>query len=45
MIPTLLIDLDNTLLGNDMETFIPPYIQKLSAHLANLIPPDQMIPE
>ena len=45
MIPTLLIDLDNTLLGNDMETFLPPYIQKLSAHLANLIPPDQMIPE
>jgi FMN phosphatase YigB (HAD superfamily) len=45
VIPTLLIDLDNTLLGNDMENFIPPYLQKLSAHLANLIPPDQMIPE
>ena len=45
MIPTLLIDLDNTLLGNDMETFLPLYLQKLGAHLADLIPPDQMIPE
>ncbi len=45
MLPTVLIDLDNTLLGNDMETFLPLYLQKLGAHLANLIPPDQMIPE
>jgi len=45
VIPTLLIDLDNTLLGNDMETFLPFYLQKLGAHLADLIPPDQMIPE
>lgn len=45
MISTLLFDLDNTLLGNDMETFLPPYLQKLGAHLADKIPPDQMIPE
>ncbi|HEY42885.1 MAG TPA: HAD family hydrolase [Anaerolineae bacterium] len=45
MISTLLIDLDNTLLGNDMETFLPTYLQKLGAHLADRIPPDQMIPE
>ncbi len=45
VIPTLLIDLDNTLLGNDMETFLPPYLQKLGAHVAGIIPPDQMIPE
>jgi FMN phosphatase YigB (HAD superfamily) len=45
VIPTLLIDLDNTLLGNDMETFLPLYLQKLGAHLADLIPPDQMIPQ
>jgi FMN phosphatase YigB (HAD superfamily) len=45
VIPTVLIDLDNTLLGNDMETFLPTYLQKLGAHLADLISPDQMIPE
>ncbi|UCF62547.1 MAG: DinB family protein [Anaerolineaceae bacterium] len=45
MITAILIDLDNTLLGNDMETFLPLYLQKLGAHLADLIPPNQMIPE
>jgi FMN phosphatase YigB (HAD superfamily) len=45
VIATLLVDLDNTLLGNDMETFLPPYLQKLGAHLADKISPDQMVPE
>jgi FMN phosphatase YigB (HAD superfamily) len=45
VISTLLIDLDNTLLGNDMETFLPPYLQKLGAHLADKISPDLMVPE
>ncbi|MCJ7700046.1 MAG: DinB family protein [Anaerolineales bacterium] len=40
---TLLVDLDNTLLGNDMETFIPAYLGALGAHLADLIPPEKMV--
>lgn len=32
--PTFLLDLDNTLLTNDMRRFLPPYIEMLSARLA-----------
>lgn len=45
MITTLLIDLDNTLLGNDMEDFLPPYLQRLSAYMADVLPPDRFVPE
>lgn len=40
----LLIDLDNTLLENDMEVFIPAYLKLLGECLANHVPPHQLIP-
>jgi FMN phosphatase YigB (HAD superfamily) len=40
---TLLIDLDNTLLFNDMETFLPAYLQALSTHLAPYAEPGVMV--
>ncbi len=39
---TLLIDLDDTLLDNSMETFLPAYTQALGKHLADLLPPTKM---
>ncbi|MGD2156327.1 MAG: DinB family protein [Anaerolineales bacterium] len=41
---TLLIDLDDTLLGNDMGTFIPAYLNLLSQHLSSYVDPKQMVP-
>lgn len=43
MITTLLIDLDDTLLANDMETFIPAYLKLLSQHLDPIVPTEKMI--
>lgn len=40
---TLLLDLDDTLLQNDMETFIPAYLQALSSHLAEKVSPDHLV--
>lgn len=40
---TLLLDLDDTLLGNHMDTFLPAYLQALSGHLSEVIVPGQMI--
>jgi len=40
---TLLIDLDNTLLDNGMEVFLPAYFQALSKHIEPLINPSQFI--
>ncbi len=40
----LLIDLDNTLLDNDMEVFIPTYLKSLGEYLANHISPERLIP-
>jgi FMN phosphatase YigB (HAD superfamily) len=40
---TLLLDLDDTLLGNSMDTFIPAYIQALCEHLAPSIPPENLV--
>ena len=40
---TLLIDLDDTLLDNAMETFLPAYTQALGKHLADFLPPATMI--
>jgi len=37
---TLLIDLDDTLLGNSMDTFIPAYLSALGETLADHIPPE-----
>jgi FMN phosphatase YigB (HAD superfamily) len=41
---TLLLDLDDTCLGNSMDTFIPAYLQALGDHLDALIPQDKLIP-
>lgn len=41
---TLLIDLDDTLLSNEMDTFIPAYLQALSRHLAPHIDANQLAP-
>ncbi len=38
---TLLIDLDNTLLTNSVETFVPAYMKALSEFMAPFINPDQ----
>lgn len=40
---TLLLDLDDTLLGNSMDTFIPAYLQSLCEQLANYIPADKLV--
>jgi len=41
---TLLLDLDDTLLGNDMGTFIPAYLDALGKHLSRQVPPEKMVP-
>jgi HAD superfamily hydrolase (TIGR01549 family) len=41
---TLLIDLDNTLLGNGMDTFIPAYLKSLGDYISKLVPSEEMIP-
>jgi FMN phosphatase YigB (HAD superfamily) len=41
---TLLVDLDDTLLGNDIATFLPAYLQALSKHLAPYAAPEKMVP-
>ncbi|GAB4581874.1 MAG: hypothetical protein Fur0022_46260 [Anaerolineales bacterium] len=40
---TLLIDLDNTLLGNDMETFLPAYLQNLGRCFIQYAEPEKML--
>ena len=42
---TLLFDLDDTLLSNDIDRFLPVYLKMLSKHLAEHIAPDKMIQE
>ncbi len=39
----LLIDLDDTLIRNDMDIFIPAYLQKLGGHLANIYDPKKLV--
>ena len=41
---TILLDLDDTLLGNSMDTFLPAYMQALGEYLAPYAPPEKMIP-
>lgn len=43
MIRALLLDLDNTLLKNDMESFLPAYLQALGEHVAPLCSPKPFI--
>lgn len=40
---TLLIDLDNTLLGNDMDVFLPAYLQRLARCMAVYAEPGKMV--
>lgn len=44
MLDTLIFDLDDTLLVNPVDQFLPPYFQALTAHLAQFVPPDQIVP-
>ena len=39
----ILFDLDGTLLGNDMDLFLPPYFKMLSARVAHAMPPDAFV--
>jgi len=45
MIRTILLDLDDTLLVNKMEQFLPAYFQRLGAYLAEIAPPERMLAE
>ena len=40
---TLLVDLDDTLLGNKMETFLPAYLGTLGSYLKPFVSPEQMV--
>ncbi len=40
---TLLIDLDDTLLANSMDDFIPAYLTRLGNSLADLLPAEQLV--
>jgi FMN phosphatase YigB (HAD superfamily) len=41
--PTILIDLDDTLLDNDIRIFLPAYLQALSGELASLAEPQKVV--
>ena len=41
---TLLLDLDDTLLETNTETFFPAYLQALSGALSHVVPPETMLP-
>jgi FMN phosphatase YigB (HAD superfamily) len=40
---TLLFDLDNTLLGNNMDMFLPVYLQALSSHMTSYAEPRRLV--
>ena len=43
MTKAILFDLDDTLLDNKMETFLPKYLEALTARVAHLIPPHRFV--
>jgi HAD superfamily hydrolase (TIGR01549 family) len=43
MIKAILLDLDDTLLGNSMATFLPAYFQALTRYVAHIIPPEDLL--
>ncbi|HUM70342.1 MAG TPA: HAD family hydrolase, partial [Chloroflexota bacterium] len=43
MIKAVLFDLDDTLLGNDVDTFVPRYFKLLGAYVAELLPVEEFI--
>ncbi len=45
MLKAILFDLDDTLLGNAMDTFVSAYFQSLTRRVAHLVPPDRLIAE
>jgi FMN phosphatase YigB (HAD superfamily) len=45
MFKAILFDLDDTLLANSIETFIPAYFQALGQYVAHLIPPERLVDE
>lgn len=45
MIRAVLIDLDDTLLDNKMEDFLPEYFKHLGDYLSDRIPPEKMLKE
>ncbi len=45
MIQAVLIDLDDTLLDNKMEHFLPAYFQSLGGYLSDRVEPDKMLVE
>ena len=45
MLKAVLFDLDDTLLLNSMDVFIPAYFQALTRYVAHLIPPERLIAE
>ncbi len=44
IIRAILFDLDDTLLGNNMDRFLPAYFGLLAPHVAGYIPPDTFMP-
>ena len=45
MITTLLFDLDDTLLGNDMGTFLPAYFERLAGYFGGAAGGERLVPE
>lgn len=43
MIQAVLLDLDDTLLENDIEQFLPPYFTALGQRVAHLVAPDEFV--
>jgi HAD superfamily hydrolase (TIGR01549 family) len=39
----VLFDLDGTLLDSNMETFLPPYLKRISARVAPIMPPQEFV--
>jgi len=39
----ILFDLDGTLLDSNMETFLPPYLKRISARIAGIMPPQEFV--
>jgi FMN phosphatase YigB (HAD superfamily) len=44
VITALLLDLDDTLLKNDIDRFLPVYLDRLGAHLDDLVPAERLVP-
>ena len=45
MLKAILFDLDDTLLGNSMETFMPAYFRALAGYAAHLVSPERLLSE